>query len=390
MNFDPIPLSDGDMEFWLELRALLDELVTEEVLEQERRTGSGHCQPLHEALGRRGLVLSTWPRSRGGAGLTRLREYLLERELLERDVPTVTRTTTLNVALTLDKWGSEHARGEILPRVAAGHVCICLGYTEPESGSDMAAARCRAVRDGDSWLVTGQKMFTTGAQHCQYSFVLARTDQQAPKHRGLTMFLVPLQTPQVEVQAVRTLSGERSNIVFYDGARVPDTLRVGPVNAGWTTVNDAVAAEHGIIDDSPEGIPPTDFGGRYDFELRRLLDDALRWATEAGPDGRRPIDDPAVRRRLAQASVDYELALSTPGHLGRVSSSLQLIHWSSEFLDMVGPAGCIPRGRPGAVLDGRFEWWHRFAQGTAIYGGTTDIFRTMIAQRDLGLPRPPR
>jgi 3-oxocholest-4-en-26-oyl-CoA dehydrogenase alpha subunit len=390
MDFGPIPLSAADLAWWDELRTFLDEVVTEDVLEHERQSGSGHNQELHRKLGRRGLVMARWSAERGGAGLSSLQEYLLERELVEREVPTVTRTTTINVANTLATRGSERVQREVLPGVANGSTCICLGYTEPECGSDMAAVRTRAVPNSrGGWTINGQKMFTTGAQHCDYSFVLARTDPEAPNHRGLTMFLVPLAAPsRVSIQAVHTISGERTNIVFYDDVAVSDDLRVGEVHAGWATVNEALAAEHADIDESPDGIPPPDFGGRYDFELRRLLDDALAWAAGIDPATGAPrLDDPSVRRRLAEAAVDYELALSTPGHFGRVSSSDALLRWASEFLDMVGPSGLIMRGEPGAVLDGRFEWWHRFTQGTAIYGGTTDIFRNMIAQRDLGLPR---
>ena len=144
------------------------------------------------------------------------------------------------------QFGSDALRAEIADGVRAGTVQACLGYTEPDCGSDAAAIRTRAVRDGDEWRITGQKMFSTGAHLCQYVMLTARTNPDVAKHQGITMFLVPLDGPGVEVQGIGTLGGERTNFVYLDDVRVPDRYRLGPVDQGWAIASGALAAEHGM------------------------------------------------------------------------------------------------------------------------------------------------
>src|SRR5690606_11289616 len=139
--------------------------------------------------------------------------------------------------------GTERQRAEILPLALRGEILIVLGFTEPECGSDVASAATRAVRDGDEWVINGQKMFTTNAHVADYVFLLARTDPDLPKHKGLTTFLVPLDQPGVSIQPVMTMSGERTNITFYDGARVHGDLRIGEVNGGWDAMGVALTLE---------------------------------------------------------------------------------------------------------------------------------------------------
>src|SRR5262249_47712119 len=149
------------------------------------------------------------------------------------------------VGATLIRHASDELKREVLPRILAGEAVFSLGYTEPGSGSDVAAAKTRAARDGDHWVIDGQKMVTSGAHLAQYGFLLARTDPSAAKHKGLTMFLVPLDTAGVEIQPVHTLSGERTNVTYYNGVRIPDRYRVGGVNGGWAVIGYALEIEHG-------------------------------------------------------------------------------------------------------------------------------------------------
>ena len=177
---------------------------------------------------------------------TRVRAAIVAREYTRSGAPAILAGTTLLPAIAIRNHGSEQLQREVLPGIANGTIRVCLGYTEPDAGSDLAAVRTRAVRDGDEWILNGQKMFTTGAQFCQYSFCLTRTNPDVAKHKGLTVFLVPLDLPGIEIRGIGTVGGERTNFVHYDDVRVPDHFRLGAVDAGWTVVSEPLAQEHGI------------------------------------------------------------------------------------------------------------------------------------------------
>jgi alkylation response protein AidB-like acyl-CoA dehydrogenase len=390
MDFGRIELDADTLAFWEEVRAFYDEHLTEEMLEKERREGNGLIPSLHRAMGARGWVMPSAPPEQGGAGLDPLRAYIVETELHRRVGPLLTALGSVRLVTAVVRvFGSEELKARVLPGVARGEVFMSLGYTEPDAGSDAAAIKTRAVRDGSEWVITGQKMFTTGAQLCQYSMVTARTDPDAPKHRGITMFLVPLDAAGVEVRGIATLGGERTNFVFFDGVRVDDSCRLGAVGEGWQVAASGLAVEHGM-QEGTAGLesmgPRADAMGWYGV-LGTLVDAAVEWASTPRADGSRPMDDPRVRDRIAQAAVDREIVSVTPPPYVRVFAADALIRDAADLLDMVGPVGVLPRGEDGALVGGAFEWIHRFAQGTSIYGGTTDVQRNLIAEQILGLPR---
>lgn len=383
MNFAPLELDPQVAAFRQEVISFLDEHLTAEVHAEEWRTGDGHSVTFHKQLGERGWIVPTWPVSDGGAGLTKFEEVILERELANRHAPSITKGTTRLVLSAVEAHGSERVKAEVLAGVASGDICLCLGYTEPDAGSDLAAARTRAVRDGDEWVISGQKMFTTGAQNCQYAFLVTRTNPDVPKHKGITMFLCPLE--DVEIQAVHTLGGERTNMVFFDDLHISDDYRLGEVDLGWGVLMGPLSAEHGMGGDAGPSIESR--GGMYGRATVDALRFAIEWAQTPDPDGTRPIDDTTVRRRLARAALDVETMSLAPGPMGRIVSSENLIRTARDLVDLIGPAGLLPPAAEGAVGGGWIEYSHRFAQGTAIYGGTTDVHRNIIAERMLGLPR---
>jgi alkylation response protein AidB-like acyl-CoA dehydrogenase len=273
-----------------------------------------------------------------------------------------------------------------------GEALVALGISEPDSGSDAAAARTRAVRDGDHWVIDGQKMYTTFAEVADYVFVLARTNPDVPKHKGLTTFLVPMGTPGIEVRALATLGGERTNITFYTGVRVPDSARVGGVDEGWSTIGHLLSLERGVFPVVPS-------------KCARLLDQAVAWAATApGADGAsRRLDDPEVRRRLAWLAITNEvgrlLALRTvathsEGRVPVVEGSMTKLFTTEAMqdavvalLDAIGPEGLVAAGGPGAVAGGAFERAYRHAPVETITGGTSEIQRDIIAGAGLGFPR---
>ena len=158
------------------------------------------------------------------------------------------------VARAVVQFGSHELKDEVLSRTLSGHYRLCLGYTEPEGGSDVATCKTRAVRDGDGWIINGSKMFTSNAQNASYVFLVTNTDPDAPKHQSLTMFLVPLDTPGVEIQPLRTVDGDRTNITYYSDVRVHDKYRIGEVNGGWRVLREALNDEHGTVERDADGL----------------------------------------------------------------------------------------------------------------------------------------
>ncbi len=387
MDFSTVELTADQQAFQREVRAFLDEIVTEEVHEHERRTGDGFDEGVHLALGGRGWLFPGWPVEDGGADLDRVCQRILALELAHREVPGVTQGTTRLVWSGLQLSADPELAAELKPEVAAGRVRFCLGYSDPEGGSDIAGATLRAVRDGDEWVLNGSKLWTTGAHNCQYTFLITRTDPEAPKHKGLTMFLVPLDSPGVEIQAIRTYGGERTNAVYYTDVHVADRYRVGDVNAGWATLQGPLSNEHGggrIAD----GLEDLAGGFTYTQAFDRAIDAAARWAKRTTrPDGTLVADDPVFLDRLGALVVSTEASRVTHGPMGRNKASLSYIAGIAELIDMVGPEALLAHGSDGAIEDGVLEFAHRWAQGTATYGGTTEVFKGMIAQHVLGLPR---
>lgn len=383
MNFGVIELDEDTRRFWVEVREFFEEHVTEDVLDEERATGGGFSESLHLALGKRGWVAPRWPTEEGGAGLDAMRARIIAEELARSRAPFVLASTTLLPPIAIGMFGSPEMQSEILPRIADGTVRICLGYTEPDCGSDLAAVRTRAVRDGAGWIINGQKMFTTGAQHSQYCFLLARTDPSAATHKGLTVFLLPLDADGIEIRPIGTLGGERTNFVYLHDVRVDDRWRIGEVNGGWAVIAAPLNAEHSIGGGDIAQTPSP-----YLAECEKLWRTATQWAATTVDDSGRPVlRDPVVGEVLAEIAAEIELARSTPGPMGRIACSETLIRTASRLLDLVGPTAQLCRAADGAAANGDLEEGFRYAPGTAIYGGSTDIARNMVAERILGLPR---
>jgi len=340
------------------------------------------------ALAEQGWLAPGWPVELGGQGRDPVEMLTLHEELRVRDAPTYGIGTTTMVATVLRAVGTPEQK-KIIPKALAGEVIFVLGFSEPEAGSDVAAATTRAVRDGDEWVINGQKMFTTNAQLADYVFLLTRTNPDVAKHKGLTMFLVPMDQPGVEVQAVYTLSGERTNITFYNDVRVSDEWRIGEVDEGWTTMTVTLQAEHG-----------SGFGSA----IARMLGAVEEWAADAVDDDGEPVmDDVRLREALGHTATDLEIARllqrrtawmaasgiqqNVEGPMSKLFSSEALEDRAEELTELVGPDALRSYFDPTAPQHGTIDHMLRFSLGTTIYAGTSEIHRNMIAQRGLGLPR---
>ncbi len=239
MDFSRVELSDDDQAFQDDLRAFLKTIVTDEVIARDRLTGENFDEGVHLALGEAGYLATDFKDESEG-GFTRLRRRIWGLEIGRIHTPWFHWGTTAMVARAVEQFGSDELKDEVMPKVLAGEYRLCLGYTEPEGGSDVATCKTRAVRDGDGWIINGSKMFTSNAQNAHYVYLITNTDPDAPKHQSLTMFLVPLNSAGVEIQPLRTVDGDRTNITYYSDVRIDDKYRVGEVNGGWGVLREAL------------------------------------------------------------------------------------------------------------------------------------------------------
>ncbi|MFI6983159.1 acyl-CoA dehydrogenase family protein [Embleya sp. NPDC050154] len=383
MDFEP---KESVEEFRRWIRAFVAEHLTEEMIERARRTGTFHDWEFHRALAATGVIAEGMAGPGRSTGRDPLELYVFFDELGLADAPFFGLANTMLVAGIVEQIGSAFHLAEVLPRFHRGEAIAALGYSEPGSGSDVAAAATRAERilghpeDEPVWLVNGQKMFTTLVHEAGYVILLTRTDPDVAKHRGLTMFLVPMDLPGISFQPVETMGGDRTNITYFTDVRVPDRWRLGEVDGGWGVMKVALAYERGVFGNMNQGVSL----------LRRFT----RWAAETGA-----MDDTSVRKRLARIAIDNEITallalrpalIASAGGLPTTEGSIAKLYASESYnraaeacLDMAGPEGLL--GEPG---DAWFvDHAARDAPVTTIYGGTSEIQRNNIAEHRLGLPR---
>ena len=387
MDFSAVELSPDDQEFRDRLRASLTELVTDDVRRRDRETGQNFDEGVHLALAGEGYLAADWNDESDG-GFSALRRRIWDLEIGRAHAPWFHWGTTAMVAHTVQQFGSAEVADEVLPGVLSGHIRLCLGYTEPEGGSDVATCKTRAVRDGAGWIINGSKMFTSNAHNAKYVFLLTNTDPDAPKHKNLTMFLVPLDSSGIDIQPIRTIDGDRTNIVYYSDVRIDDKYRIGAVNGGWAVLRGALDVEHGTVDGEPDGLQRIAVMSEHATLMAEAIDTAAALVAQQSADGRRLLDDKSVAYRLGRSIARTEAALSTPGMFGRVANAQTMRDVAPDLMDLLGTASALPVDTNGAVDDGGAEYVFRLATPTGIYGGTLEVFRNMIAQHALGLGRP--
>ncbi|MEO6989355.1 MAG: acyl-CoA dehydrogenase family protein, partial [Aquihabitans sp.] len=376
--------------FRTEVRAFLAEHVTEEVIETAHSTGTIHDWGLHKEMAAEGWLSAGWPAEYGGQGRSPLEMNALTEEMYLSGAPVDGLGVASLVAHTLLIDGTDWQKRTIIPEILSGQAMCCLGYSEPDAGSDVAACTTRAERDGDQWVINGQKMFTTLAHEAGYVFLLTRTDTQVAKHKGLTMFVVPMDTPGISITPVHTMGGERTNITYYDDVKVDDKYRVGEVDGGWKVMMTALVFER---------------NSAWYGELVRLLDHGLGWArATSSPAGGTMLEDPLVSERLARVAIGNEVSNllgwraawmasegTLPGVEGTMAKLFTTEHYQyagNEMIDALGVEGLRRHGDPTAdSADGWIEAIYRHCQVTTIYGGTSEVLRGIVAERGLGLPR---
>jgi alkylation response protein AidB-like acyl-CoA dehydrogenase len=351
-----------------------------------------------------GYLAVSWPKEYGGQDLSPLEQVIIAEEFARAGVPGGGPNDVFGIQMvgnTIIQWGTEEQKKHFLPRILSGEDKWCQGYSEPNAGSDLGNLGCRGELDGDEWVINGQKIWTSAGHLANWIFVLCRTDATAPKHRGITFLLCPMEQPGVEVRPIRMISGESEfNEVFFTDARTPKENVIGEVNGGWAVAMTLLGFERG----EAAAVLPI----RFRSELDRLLDLARQYGK---------ADDPLIRQRLAWCYSKVEimryLGMRTltqwlgGGHPG-AEASISKLNWSEYHrvvtelsMDIMGLDGLVPSGRPPASAfqtdepgapNSTASWTNVMlnARAGTIYAGTSQIQRNIIGELVLGLPKEPK
>jgi alkylation response protein AidB-like acyl-CoA dehydrogenase len=388
MDFE---LDVGQCEWLTEVREFLRENVTPELraelAEHDLEFPDGEVTRFRRKIGEKGWFGLNWPREYGGLGLGAVYQHLLMSEFEYWGVPGPDLTVT-SVAPMIMRHGTEQNKTEWLPLIAKGEMICAVGYSESDAGTDLASLRTRATRDGEYWVINGSKIWNSGAQRATHEWLCVRTDPNGVRHRGISVIIVPIDSPGIQIRPLYAWSGYRTNEVHFDDVRVPVMNVVGEINRGWTYITGALDLERGAL---------TNAG-----DLRRAVDELRELARCPRRDGSVPADDAALRRRLVQAEADVEVAtlmgyeaasILDSDLIPTVEVSVEKV-FTSELrqriadlaLDLLGPDGLLAHRSENAPLAGKFERLYRAAPLMRFGGGTNEVLRDVIGQRGHGMP----
>ena len=385
----------------LELRAYFANLLTDDVRRQLGHLGEGNpvFRAVVQQMGADGWLGLGWPVEYGGQGRPAIDQFILFDEVQRAAAP-FPFVTVNTVGPTIMRYGTDEQKAAFLPGILSGEINFAIGYTEPEAGTDLASLRTRAVRDGDEYIVNGSKIFTSGANQADYIWLAVRTDAAAPKHKGISILLVPTGVPGFKCTPIVTVGDVVTTATYYDDVRVPAANLVGGENEGWRMITNQL---------NHERVSLAALGGL----THRLWDDALAWAatTDSGEvDGAgeplRMIDLPWVQMDLARTHarleamklLNWRMAVAVgEGSLQPADSSAVKVYGTECLIDVyrtllgiLGPVGYLTDGSPGAVLRGQIERAARAAQINTFGGGVNDVQREIVAAAGLGMTRQAR
>jgi alkylation response protein AidB-like acyl-CoA dehydrogenase len=392
MDFE---LDADQYAFREEVRDFLRANITEELLAEraasEFNRRSKALTEFQHKVGAKGWYGLNWPKEFGGLELGATYLHIMVSEFQYWGAPAPDLTVT-SVGPMIMRHGTEQNRKEFLPPISRGELTVAVGYSEPDAGTDLASLRTRAELDGDEWVINGSKIWNSKAQMATHEWLCVRTDPTLPRHRGISVIMVPLNSPGIEVRPLIAWHDYPTNETFFTDVRVPRTNLIGELNSGWEYITGALTLERGAL---------TNAG-----DLRRAVDDLIALAKVRREDGSRPADDAVVRRRIAQLDAEVEVAVL----MGHEASSLLEDHvvpstlvtaekiYSSEVrqriadeaISMFGMSGLLNRRADDSVNNGMYERLYRYAPLHRFGGGTNEVLRDIIAQREYGLPRTPR
>lgn len=378
-----------------ELRAYFQALMAPE-LQAELQVGEGGNGPLAKAavrqMGADGWLGIGWPVEYGGQGRSSVEQFIFfdESQRARAPVPFLSINT---IGPTIMRFGSEEQKQQLLPAILRGELHFSIGYSEPNAGTDLASLQTRAVRDGEEWVINGQKVFTSLAQGADYIWLATRTDPDAPKHKGISIFLVPTSAEGFSYTPIHTIGGGFTTATYYEDVRVPDSAMVGGVNNGWRLITNQLNHER-------VGLAAPGF-------VESLLDEVTAWATETRlADGRRVIDQEWVQTGLARVEAKVEflrlcnwnVAWSITRNVLQPADASSTKVFGTEFfieayrilMEILGQPSYLEAGTTGALLAGRLERAFRATVILTFGGGVNEIQRDIIAMVGLGMPRADR
>jgi alkylation response protein AidB-like acyl-CoA dehydrogenase len=377
-----------------ELRDYYAQLLTPEV-EQELAHSHGVGPAMRKVvrqMGDDGWLGIGWPKEYGGQGRSAIEQFIFFDESMRAGAP-VPMLTINTVGPTIMNFGTDEQKDRFLPRILKGEIHFCIGYTEPGAGTDLAALTTKAVRDGDEYIINGQKIFTSLAGDADYCWLATRTDPDAKKHKGISMFVVPMDTPGIKVVPMQLMSEHDINQVYYDDVRLPASALVGGENNGWGLITNQLNHERVTLCSS--GI------------IERALTDTRGWAQETKlADGRRVIDQEWVQVHLARVAARLEFLRlanwkvawnSTQGTLDIAAASSIKVFGTEFYLEafrllfeVVGQRGYLREDAPDSVLKSRLERYYRSLLILTFGGGVNEVQRDLIAVFGLGMPMAKR
>ena len=393
-----------DFGFTDEEKKLIDEVrrfiekesspeLVQESLESEYIPGHELANRFFRKFGAKGWLTPSWPRKYGGLESSEMMTYIIRNELARAGLPYYHAGANM-VGPFLLRYGSEELKEEFLVRIAKGEIEFCIGLSEPGAGSDIVSLETlaeykkddiRAEDKGAYYLINGQKVFNTHAHIAKYHWVAVRTDPEAPKHKGISTFIVDLDSPGITIRPLITMAGTRTNEVFYDNVKVPKNRLVGELNRGFYDIMTIL-----------------DFERMFPFGYyRQLLGKVVDYAKDAIIDGKPIASDPVVRQKLAQLEIEAEVvellyfqlaSMLDTGMVPNYQTSMEkvfLCEFSQRLtrtaMEIMGPKGQVRAGDPWAAMDGVVEHFYRFCVVETIVSGTSEIQRNIIARRGLGL-----
>ena len=384
-----IAYTDEQVALRDELRAYFAGLMTPEVEAalSSGEWGGGPARELALRMGRDGWLGIGWPKEYGGRGRSAVEQFIFFDEAQRAGAP-VPFLTINTVGPTLMHYGTEEQKAAFLPRILRGEVHFSIGYSEPNAGTDLASLRTSAVFDGDEWVINGSKLWTSLVQDADYVWLAARTDPEARKHRGISIFIVPTSARGFRYSPIPIISDGATNATFYEDVRVPHSALVGEVNQGWSLITNQLNLERVALC-APGGV-------------QRLFEDVCAWARDTRlVDGRRVVDQEWVRLHLARihAGLEFLTLINwrsawalTQDRIDPADASTTKVFGTEFFtdayrlmLEVMGPAGVLKRGSPEAVLRGRVERAYRGTLILTFGGGTNEIQRDLISVFGLGM-----
>ena len=376
-----------------ELRAYFAAMMTDELKQEIQGSGEGGGGPLyHQALQKMGVdgwIGIGWPVAYGGQGRTPIEQFIFSDEVQRAGFP-LPFLTINSVGNTIMQFGTEEQKKEFLPRILQGKLHASIGYTEPEAGTDLASLRTRAVKDGDDYVINGTKVFTSLANYADYIWLAARTDPDAPKHAGISIFMVDTRLPGFKLTPIWTMANVRTNTTYFEDVRVPKSMMVGGENMGWSLIVNQLNHERiALMSVGPLG---------------RNLEEVRQWARATKlADGRRVIDQQWVQLNLARVRAGWEALrllnwrqawCMTNGGVNFADASTVKVYASEYYvegyrllLEILGQRGSLKKDSAAVMLEGRLEMIYRAMLILTFGGGTNEVQRDIIAMAGLQMPR---